>query len=323
MEELITVIVNVYNREKFIRKCLDSIINQTYKNLEILIINDGSTDNTLKICESYKDRRIRIITTENLGLSLSRNIGIDNASGIYLYFVDSDDFIENDTIEYLYSLCKKYNADFSTCNPLTIFDYNFKIEKQKENIEILNSTEMLKRVLLLENMAGTIWNKLIKKELFHDIRFENRIINDVVVTYKVVIKSGKIIYSNQKKYYYLKHSDAVSIDGYKNLDRSIDFYNAILQRYYNLKKIYPNFIENDIAVLKSILKLYLVENEEVKHFLKEQKAIYTFKKIFSFKMFFSHVKSKEKIKLLLFEINPKLYISLGKFYREKKYEYKM
>lgn len=79
MNDLITVIINVYNGEKFIDKCLQSVINQTYKNIEILIVNDGSTDNTLKICEGYSDERIRIITTENMGLSFSRNVGIENA----------------------------------------------------------------------------------------------------------------------------------------------------------------------------------------------------------------------------------------------------
>ena len=80
MNELITVIINVYNGENFIAKCLESVINQTYKNLEILIVNDGSTDNTLSICESYSDKRIKIITTENMGLSFSRNVGIENAN---------------------------------------------------------------------------------------------------------------------------------------------------------------------------------------------------------------------------------------------------
>ena len=194
MEKLISVIINVYNREKFIGKCIESVINQTYKNLEILIINDGSTDNTLKICESYKDERIRIITTENLGLSLSRNVGIDNAKGEYLYFIDSDDFVENDVIEYLYNLCKKYNAKFSTCIPLTVFDYNFTVNNKNERIDVLTSYEMLKKVLILEDMSGTTWNKLLKKDLFSNIRFEDRIINDVVVTYKLVIEAEKIIY---------------------------------------------------------------------------------------------------------------------------------
>ena len=109
MNDLISVIVNVYNGEKFIKKCLDSIVNQTYKNLEIIIVNDGSTDSTLSICNSYSDDRIKIITTPNQGLGLSRNTGIENANGEYLYFVDADDFIEPDAVEYLYKLIKTYN----------------------------------------------------------------------------------------------------------------------------------------------------------------------------------------------------------------------
>ena len=132
MKDLISVIINVYNGEKFIEKCLDSIVNQTYKNLEILIINDGSTDKTLKICKKNKDKRIKIINTKNMGLSLSRNVGIDNAKGEYLYFVDADDFIELDAIEYLYNLCKKYDVRIATCDPLTIYNYDFIKYERKE-----------------------------------------------------------------------------------------------------------------------------------------------------------------------------------------------
>lgn len=321
MNELITVIINVYNGERFIAKCIESIINQTYRNLEILIINDGSTDNTLKICEGYQDERIKIITTENLGLSLSRNIGIENSNGEYLYFVDSDDFVENDVIEYLYNLCKQYNSLLSTCNPLTIFNYDFNIDEIEENIKVIDSKEMLKKVLLAENVAGAIWNKLLKKELFNDVRFQNRIINDIVVTYKIVIKADKIVYSNQKKYYYLKHLNAATVSGDEKPERAIDFYKASMERYNDVKKIYPDLIENDIGMLRNILRLYLAKNKEVENFLDKENAIKYFRKIFSFKMLTSHIKFKEKIKLILFEINPKLYKKLGKSYRENKYKY--
>lgn len=323
MDELITVIINVYNGEKFISKCLESIINQTYKNLEILIINDGSIDNTLKICENYKDERIRIINQENMGLSLSRNVGIDNAKGEYLYFVDSDDFVENDTIEYLYKLCKKYNTLISTCNPLIIFDYNFNVEKIKEEVKIIDSKQMLKKVLLAENIAGAIWNKLLKKDLFDNIRFENRIINDIVVTYKLVNKVDRIVYSNQKKYYYLKHKNAATVCGDENPARALDFYKASMERYKAVKNIYPDLIENDIGMLRNTLRLYLVKNIEVIELLNKENVVKNFRKIFSFKMLISHIKLKEKIKLIIFEISPKLYKKLGKLYRDKKYEYKM
>lgn len=323
MEDLITVIINVYNREKFIAKCLESIINQTYKNLEILIINDGSTDNTLKICESYQDRRIKIITTENLGLSLSRNVGIENSNGSYLYFVDSDDFVEENVIEYLYNLCKENKVYFSTCNSLAIFDYDFCIESKKEEVNVINSLDMLKKVLLSQNMAGAMWNKLIKRELFDGIRFENRITNDIVVVYKIVLKAKEIAYSNQEKYYFLKHACAVTAKGYEKLDRTEDYYKAILERYKVIKKMYPNLLENDVGMLIGIMKLYIIDNKDVEKFLYEQNAIHYFKKIFSFKMLTDHIGIKEKVKLILFRVSPKLYKRLGNLYRHSKYEYKM
>lgn len=322
MNELITVIINVYNGEKFIAKCIESVINQTYQNLEILVINDGSTDNTLEICENYKDNRIKIITTKNQGLSLSRNVGIENATGDYLYFLDSDDFIEEDVIEYLYNLCKKYNLPFSTCRPLTIFDYDFEKEEIKEEVKIIDKIEMLKKVLLAEDVAGATWNKLIRKELYDGIRFQNRIINDIVVTYKLVLKTDKIIYSNLKKYYYLKHINAATVTGDERPDRAKDFYKASIERYEEVKEVYPDLIENDIGMIRNILRLYLVKNKEVENFLKEQEAVKYFRKIFSFKMLKSNINAKEKIKLILFEISPKLYKKIGKSYRKNKYNYK-
>ena len=272
MKDLISIIINVYNCEKYISKCIESAINQTYKNLEILIINDGSTDKTLEICKKNKDSRIKIITTKNQGLSMSRNTGLDNAKGKYLYFIDADDYIDNDTIEYLYKLIIKYDADLATCNPLTIFNYDFKKIEEKEIIKNIDNIEMLKKVLLAENVAGATWNKLVKKELYDNIRFENRIINDLVVTYKIVLKAKKIIYSNQKKYYYLKHKNAVTVNGDKNIERASDFYKASIERYNNVKKIYPNLIENEIGLLRNILRLYLVESKEVEEYLKKRKS---------------------------------------------------
>ena len=323
MEELITIVINVYNREKFIKKCLDSVINQTYKNIEILIVNDGSTDNTLKICESYKDERIRIITTENKGLSLSRNVGIENSKGEYLYFVDSDDFIESDTIEYLYNLCKKYNAKFSSCVPLSIFDYNFKVKNKKEEIKLLTSYEMLKKVLIFEEMSGTLWNKLLKKELFNEIRFEDRITDDIVVVYKLVLEAEKIVYSNQIKYYFLKHSNSVTTNGYEDYDRSVDFYKATIERYENIKKIYPNFIENDVGVIKHIVKLYMLENKEIEKFLIDQKAIQLFRKLFSFRILKCKLARKEKIKIILFALNPNICKFINKKYQSNREIYKI
>ena len=284
MKDLITVIINVYNDEKHIKKCIESIVNQTYKNLEIIIVNDGSVDNTLSICESFDDKRIIIINQKNMGLSLSRNVGIDNSHGKYLYFIDSDDYVDNDFIEYLYNLIKKYNVSMSTCTPLDIYNYNFKFKQKKEIVKVISDKEMLSKILLLEKRSGTTWNKLMKKELFNNIRFEKRIINDVVTTHKLVIEAKKIAYSNQIKYYYLKHQD--SILGRKNENHSIDLYKAVLERYDFLKEKYPDFIQNEIGVLLIILILYVDEKENLQKFLKKENVLQEYNKLFSFKILF-------------------------------------
>lgn len=323
MNDLITVIINVYNGEKFISKCLDCIVNQTYKNLEILIINDGSTDNTLSICKSYKDKRIKVITTENKGLSLSRNIGIENAKGKYLYFIDVDDWIELDTIEYLYDLCTKYDVSCSSCKSIDVFDYGVPVYKISDKSKILSSEEMLKMILLAKDRAGTIWNKLIKAELFDDIKFENRIINDVVVTHKVIINAKEIAYGDQIKYYYLRHRNSITGKETMNTIRSIDRYKAIMERYYYIKKLYPKMKENEICLIRILIILFCSPDEKLQKYLNQEKAMKLFKKIFTYKVFICDIKFKEKIKILLFKINPRLCKFIYKKYQNINYKYKM
>ena len=263
MGELISVIINVYNGEKFIKKCLDCIINQTYKNLEILIINDGSTDKTLSICEEYKDERIRIINQENIGLALARNVGIDNASGEYVYFIDVDDWIEKDVIEYFYILCKKYNTKIATCRPIDVYDYNIIVNNKKEKVKVISDVEMLKKILFDIDRGTAIWNKLMKRELFENLRFEDKIINDVRFTYKIIINAKKIAYSNQIKYFYLRHEQSVTSVRKNDLARLIDLYETIIERYNYIKNIYPEFKENEIGLIRMIFILYIRNNYEI------------------------------------------------------------
>lgn len=326
MNELITVIINVYNAEKFIKKCLDSIINQTYKNIEILIINDGSIDKTLDICESYKDKRIKIITTSNQGLALSRNTGIDNAKGDYLYFIDADDYIEIDAIEYLYKLIKKHNADISTCKHLVVYNYDNKIIQKPENIENIDSVEMLKKMFLRQDNTISIWNKLIKKELFDNLRFEKRIINDVTYTHKIIIKAKNIVCSNQIKYYYLKNEQSICATKYEDLDRIMDLYKASIERYEYVKERYPDLIENNYVLLELITRLYLRKNPNIIKYLNKQGAKKLYRKLFSFKLLKCQVNYKQKIKLISFWISPKLnktiYNMHLKKYKSKIYKWK-
>lgn len=324
MDELITVIINVYNGERFIKKCLENIINQTYKNLEILVVNDGSTDNTLSICQEIKDNRIRIINQENKGLSLSRNVGIDNAKGEYLFFIDVDDWIDEDTIEYLYKLCKENKAEMSTCRAIEVYKEQLngkeKIEiensKKENKLKLLNKEEMLKKTLISLNNEVVIWNKLIKKDLFNSVRFEDRIVNDVVVTYKLALNTNLVAYSGQIKYVYYKNNDSIT---YKNKsDRQIDMYKASIQRYEYLKNLYPDMMENNVGMIKKGMYTFFNEKEEVQDFWNKNKCLKQLRSLFDFRIYFSKIGIGLKIKITLFLIAPKLYRIIRKKHYCKK-----
>ena len=318
MKDLITVIINVYNGEKFIKKCLDCIINQTYKNLEILVINDGSTDNTLNIIKEYKDKRIKVITTKNQGLSLSRNVGIESAKGDYLYFIDVDDFIEPDTIEYLYNLNKNNNTLISTCKSIDVYDYNILVKNKNEKVDILLKEDMLVKILLWQNRAEALWNKLIKKEVFNNLRFEDRIINDIAFTHKLIINTDKISYSNQIKYYHLIHNENISIKKRENLDRVEDMYKAIIERYNYIKKVYPNFNYNELGILDGITRLYYTKSKKVKKYLRKLGAVKTYNEYFSLKKLKIKISFREKVRLIIFRISPEIYNSIINIYLKLK-----
>ena len=150
MEDLISVLVAVYNVEDFLGRCLDSIINQTYKNIEIIIIDDGSTDNSKKICEDFAslDSRIKLLHIKNMGLSYVRNFGIELAKGKYISFVDGDDYLENDYIETLYNNLIKYNADLSCCSYYRVFDDSIIPRNKSDKTYVLNSKEAIEKSYL-------------------------------------------------------------------------------------------------------------------------------------------------------------------------------
>ena len=315
MKDLISVIINTYNAQNYIDKCIQSIISQTYKNIEIIIVNDGSTDNTLNICKKYKDNRIKIIDQENKGLSLARNIGIENSNGKYLYFVDADDYVENDVLEYLYNQMKKYKVLIATCDSVDIYDYQNKVKNKAEKIEIVTDKQMIKDILFSKKRVGAIWNKLFDKTLFENIRFENRIINDVVVVYKLLLQAKKIVISNQIKYYYLRHNESITSNNKD--ERLIDFYEGSLERFYYIKNIYQNFLENEIGLCLIIIYIYIQDKNKVNEFLKEKDAITLFNKLFSLKFFIRKIGIKNKLKILLFRISPKFYKFLYKNIKER------
>ena len=209
-KELISVIVPVYNAEKYLQKCLDSILEQTYQNLEIIIINDGSTDNSGQICQEYekKDARIIYIEKENSGVSDTRNTGLDRMTGTYVTFVDSDDWVEPNYIKFLYEKVIDHKADivvgnytsFNESNSVFYFhtsaDYYEKVYDNKSIIPCLyDSKELLKSALIVP------WGKIYKKEIIANLRFPiNRIGEDALFNLKALLDSEKVVYVNKSAY---------------------------------------------------------------------------------------------------------------------------
>ena len=259
---LISVIVPVYNVEKYIKECLNSIIKQTYKKLQIILIDDGSTDNSGEICDSYqaKDDRINVIHKENGGLSDARNKGLEIAEGDYLAFVDSDDFIAEDYVEYLLRILEKYNADVSVCSKQN-FNAGEVIKKKEEEAEVIVYTGIaaMESLLYQKNIENSAWGKLYKASLFKDIFYPvGKLYEDLGTTYKVLYKAEKVIWSSEKKYFYRQRYDSIMKKKFtmSNIDRievSQDLLRFVEDKCKSLHKAaVSRFFISNIQVLREV-----------------------------------------------------------------------
>ena len=207
---MISVIVPVYNVEPYLVKCLDSIINQTFKDLEIIIIDDGSTDQCGSICDSYacSDSRIKVFHTENRGISSVRNFGLENATGEYIGFVDSDDWIEPDMYEILFNKIEETGADIVECGFFR--EYSDKTKEIKYNSKNMTGPEAVS-YLLNGELFNAVWNKIWKKNCIGDIRFsESKVFEDIVFTSRVFADSTLVCYIDSVKYHYLQRDSSLS-----------------------------------------------------------------------------------------------------------------
>ena len=209
---LISIVIPVYNVEKYLERCLESVISQTYSNLEIILVNDGSTDMSGEICNTYqkKDMRIKTIHKKNGGLSEARNTGIDIAKGEYISFIDSDDWVTTSYIEELYNLVKKYECDVAICSiKKTTKCKEYRNLKNRE-IVYLNS-EIVKQ-FLYQRISTSAYAKLFKKELWEAVRFPvGKIYEDVLPLYKVLSKCSKVCVTSQYCYmYYYREGSIVN-----------------------------------------------------------------------------------------------------------------
>lgn len=250
MKSKISIIVPIYNVEKYLDRCITSILNQSYFNIEIILINDGSTDNSLNICNKYqkKDNRILIINQDNQGLSAARNQGINIASGEYFGFIDGDDWIEKDMFKSLYTNMKMFNADISVCGYRRIDEEIIPnigdIKYNNANIQVLKDKDIIKHNLFdytKENrITDAAWDKIFKRSLFENIRFPpNKIAEDVFTAYLLLDKAKTVVISPNKYYNYVKRSNSITS---RPISVNIfDWVEANTERYSYVKLKYPEF----------------------------------------------------------------------------------
>lgn len=315
MNELISVIVPVYNVEKYLKKSLDSISNQTYENIEIIVIDDGSTDNGYIIYNQCKllDNRIKIIFQNNGGLSAARNTGILNATGELLMFLDSDDYIENTMIEILYEKMLKDKSDLAVCN-FNIVQEDKKVEIIKnsclfaEEEKRMDNKQYFNTLILNQNPVLVVsWGKLYKKKIFNEISFTvNKIHEDEFVIHKIIDLCTRISYIEKPLYYYLQRAD--SITGKKYSIKNLDSVEALLirARYFIEKK--DNYFaertcEKAMAIYLQGYKQLNMEDKIVLKRMKELKRMYN-EQFYQFLRITTNMRSR--CICILFRINPYL-----------------
>ncbi len=237
--DLISVIVPVYNVEKYLRRCVDSILAQTYTNLEIILVDDGSPDNCGKICDEYakKDSRIKVIHQKNGGLSAARNAGLDIATGDYIGFVDSDDYISPEMYEKLLNILKESNSDLSVCGMDYYDENNNRIDQECpltdrtfSNLEIFG--ELQKELYWFYVNACP---KLYQSLIFEDIRFPvGKLYEDNHIVHYIFQKCNSIVTTSNKWYYFTLRNGSITHSGFSI--KSLDDIDAFIDRIEFYKK---------------------------------------------------------------------------------------
>lgn len=265
----ISVIVPVYNNERFLCQCINSILEQTYTNLEIILIDDGSTDASSQICDTYgqKDARVKVLHQANSGVSAARNAGLDLASGEYIAFVDSDDFLDKNMYEQLIHILEADNADMSICNFHQIDEKGNQFDRPSSIVD-----EVVEPYSILERLAEkrgwvyiVVWNRLYKRKVFENIRFPvNKLHEDEWVALPIYTACNKVALTASAYYYYRVNANSIMGKKYSitHLDGVEAVYNRFLQyQEYGWTELLPSAYICARRMLE-VLKTIKIEGKE-------------------------------------------------------------
>ncbi len=265
-KELVTIIIPVYKVEQYLDKCVESVVNQTYKNLEIILVDDGSPDNCPAMCDEWakKDSRIKVIHKKNGGLSDARNAGLNEmAKNGYVIFLDSDDYLSPTTCEDLLGLVKKYEADVAICNFARVNE-DGKIENvNNENVvTIFEGNDRFDLLNIYPVQTIVAWGKIYKKDIFNDIRYPvGKIYEDGYVVHQYLYEAKRVVYSSKQLWFYLQRQDSIMGENkgkYKKEDND-----AFLMRieFFKANKVDEEIITTAyVAYLRALLGSLIKEN---------------------------------------------------------------
>ena len=262
--KMISVIVPIYNKAPYIQKCLEDISNQTYRNLEIICINDGSTDDSGEIVKAFvkKDSRFQYVEQENQGVSAARNRGLELANGEYISFIDCDDGLECDMYAFLLDLIKKYNADIAHCGYKKIhLDGSVSKIGDQNNCLIQTREEALKCLIGGQFFTGSLWTKLFKSSLLENARFDNelKVNEDILMNFKLFDMAEHIVFDDATKYLYYERAEASSsrVPSEKKLLDSMKVFEYIFENCYEKSELKGVAARRLFYVLTNVYRYYV------------------------------------------------------------------
>ena len=281
---LISIIVPIYGVERYIRKCLDSLVNQTYHNLEFILVDDGSPDGCGVICDEYaeKDHRIRVIHKENGGVSSARNAGLAMITGQWIGWVDPDDWIERDMFEYMLCHAISSEADVVVCGRYEEFSEKSRFRGWKEKISF-DTEQVLQALLDDQTLQNFLWDKLWKRELFDDVVFpEGRVFEDISVIFGILERTKKVVCLPEAKYHYRQRIGSITTE--LSLKNKMQCYLAMKQRLSQPSDRWPQFREKlQIKCVTTGISVWCVyyfsSREERRRFWSEIKEISDFSRL--------------------------------------------
>lgn len=324
MKDLISVIVPVYNTAQYLSRCIESIVQQSYRNIEIILVDDGSTDGSAQICDSYaqKDKRIVVLHKENAGVSAARNAGLAIAKGTFIGCVDSDDWIESDMYQRMYEACIQYHVPMSMCRYARVSE-NGVVKEGSQEVRVLTREEMLRCYIRGDKdtvVNNCVWSKLFARELILDMAFaEGRVSEDIMYTTKLLCKLEKGVYIDSCLYNYKEDRVGSIMNSDKTqrvIQDEIPFWKEHITyirqmvseemgnyaEYYFYRRLLSYYIELERDTKTKALAKWI------------QQLMYEEKETIRFVYRMDYVPKGDKVRMNMYLLNHKLYACINKWY---------